>query len=135
MESVHIKKTDLSPKVVLDKDNSNFFITGKSIVENSHEFYRPIIEWFKSYFEDPNDSTELIFYLEYINSSSFLQIANIVDVFSKNIEGNNLNIKWLYDVGDDTMKEIGDDLQYTYLVKFNFIELTDNNREEFNFSL
>lgn len=134
MEQLFIKKTDLSPKVYLDKENKQFFIVGKSIVENAFEFYIPIIEWFKEYFEDPNDSTELIFYLEYINSSSFLQVANIVDLFSKNIK-KKVNIKWLYDKDDDTMKEIGNDLQFTYLVKINFIEMTPQNSEEFDFSI
>ena len=76
MEQLFIKKTDLSPKVLLDKDNNKFFIVGKSIVENAFEFYVPIIEWFKNYFKDPNKSTDLIFFLEYLNSSSFLQIAS-----------------------------------------------------------
>ena len=132
IEPIHIEKNDLSPKVVLDKENNTFLIAGKSIIENSHDFYHPIITWFKNYFENPNDNTELILYLEYVNSSSFLQIANIIDIFSQNMENHNLNIKWLYDKDDDTMEEIGKDLQFTYLVKFNFIELTNSNIEDFS---
>lgn len=135
MESIYLKNSQLSPKVDLDKDNNRFIITGKSIVENAHDFYQPILKWFIEYFENPNEKTELIFYLEYINSSSFLQIANLTEIFSLNNKGNNLNIKWLYDKEDDTMKEIGKDLQFTYLVKFNFIEVNDGNFEEFNFNI
>ena len=135
IEPILIEKNDLAPKVVLDKEKNTFLIAGKSIIENSHDFYNPILIWFKNYFENPNDNTELILYLEYINSSSFLQIANIIDIFSQNMEKHNLNIKWLYDKDDDTMEEIGKDLQFTYLVKFNFIELTNTNIENFSLDL
>lgn len=134
MESIYFKESELSPRVDLDKENNKFIISGKSIVENAHDFYVPILKWFIEYFKDPNEKTELVFYLEYINSSSFLQIANLTEIFSQNNKDNKLNIKWLYDIGDDTMREIGDDLQFTYLVKFNFIEVNENNKNEFNFN-
>ena len=135
MESIYIKETGLSPKVDLDKDNNRFIIVGKSIVENAQDFYLPILEWFIEYFNDPNEKTELLFYLEYINSSSYLQIAKITEIFSQNMKNKNLMIKWLYDKEDDTMQEIGEDLQFTYLVKFNFIEINDANIDNFNLSL
>ena len=129
IEPIFIDKAELSPKVVLDKENNKFLITGKSIIENAQDFYSPILTWFDSYFNNPNNVTELILYFEYLNSSSFLQISNLLDLFSQNINKYNLNIKWLYDIGDEIMKEIGKDLQFTYYVKFNFIE---SNIKDFN---
>ena len=53
----NIKKTKLSPKVVLDKTNNIFFISGRSIYSNANEFYDPIISWFKNYLENPNKNS------------------------------------------------------------------------------
>ena len=130
-----IKKTELSPKVILDKENNTFLISGKSIVENAHDFYSQIITWFESYFNNPNNNTEIILYLEYINSSSSLQIANLIHLFSKYKDNINLNITWLYDEDDEEMKETGIEFQYTYYVKINLKELKNDISEEFEFDL
>ena len=134
MNSIYIQATQLSPKVVLDKANNQFQIIGKSIIENAHQFYAPILAWFEQYFEDPNDKTEIIFHFEYINSSSYLQVANLTKIFSENIPDYQINIKWLYDERDDSIEEIGKDLQFTYYMKFNFIELNENNAKDYIFN-
>ena len=134
MNSVYIQATQLSPKVILDKENNQFQIIGKSIVENAHQFYAPVLAWFEEYFEKPNEKTEVIFHFEYINSSSYLQVANLTKIFSEYTEDNHINIKWVYDEKDDSIEEIGRDLQFTYYLKFNFIELNEANKHEYTYN-
>lgn len=133
MKSYYVKETELSPKVLLDKENNQFKIIGKSIVENAHLFYEPILEWFKEYFKDPNKKTELIFNFHYINSSSYLQVANLTKILSDNTNHHHINVKWVFDENDDSIEEIGKDLQFTYYMKFNFIELNKTNASKFSF--
>ncbi len=38
MRNIKIPKTQLSPRVILDKDNKIFEISGKSAVENAEDF-------------------------------------------------------------------------------------------------
>jgi len=125
-----IKKKSLSPEIILNQNSNTFLISGKSIVENAHEFYTPILDWFKEYFKNPNESTHLILYIEYLNSSSSLQISNLIFLFSENQKDNKLNITWLYDIDDDTMKETGKEYQYSNFIDFNIKEY---NSEEYNF--
>ncbi|MCF6366463.1 MAG: DUF1987 domain-containing protein [Bacteroidales bacterium] len=124
-----IKKDSLSPKVVLDQESGVFCLSGKSIVENAHDFYTPILNWFKEYFKKPNKSTHLIFYIEYLNSSSALQISNLIFLFSENKKGNQLKITWLYDEDDEAMKETGKEFQYSNTLKF---DVKKFNAEEFD---
>ncbi len=133
LKPIMIKKDDLSPKVILDAERSIFLISGKSIVENAHDFYNPILIWFQTYFKNPNKNTHLILYLEYLNSSSALQISNLIHLFTLNKDNHSLNITWLYDTDDETMKEIGEEYLYSNTVEFEIKELESNDFEEFDF--
>ncbi len=46
MEVVNIKGTDDTPNVILDKDNAQFEISGRSLPEDVTMFYEPILPWF-----------------------------------------------------------------------------------------
>jgi hypothetical protein len=97
-------------------------------------FYQPVLKWFEEYFEDPNDKTEIIFHFHYINSSSYLQVANITKIISENTGDHIITIKWFYDENDDSIEEIGKDLQFTYYLNFNFIELNERNAKDYQFN-
>ena len=49
IKPIILGKTEKTPEVILDQDNSVFQISGRSIVENAHEFYAPLLSWFKEY--------------------------------------------------------------------------------------
>jgi len=131
-EVINIKKTQLSPKVLLNKKNKNFILYGKSGVENAEDFYNPIINWFENYFNNPNEKTEIYLYLEYLNSSSSVQIGKLLNIISNYQDNLHITINWLYDSDDELMKETGKEFQYMYDLKFNFIE-KDEDAEYFNF--
>ena len=66
--------------VVEFSSNGELLLKGRSIPENSIEFYKPLIEWLESYSESPNSTTVLSVQLEYFNTSSS---KCILDVFKK----------------------------------------------------
>ena len=70
MKAIVIDPTEETPKVVLDKAEGVFEIAGNSLPEDVLEFYNPIISWFEEYSLNPNPKTELVFNLEYYNTSS-----------------------------------------------------------------
>jgi len=104
------------PEVVLDKDNGIFTITGKSIPEDSSEFYAPVFNWFNDYFEAPNSETVLVFRLDYYNSSSARAIANLMKLLDNNFVNKNTNVKvvWEYNSDDEAMKESGEDFSMLF---------------------
>jgi hypothetical protein len=121
-EIIDIKKTQLSPKVLLDKENESFIISGKSGVENAEIFYGPILNWFINYFKNPNPFTEINLYLEYLNSASSVQIGKLLNMITDNLNKSKITINWIYDIDDELMKEMGKEFQYMYEIKFVFKE-------------
>ncbi len=121
-----LNKTQLTPKVILDKENNFFIISGKSIFSDGQEFYKPIHEWFREYFKNPNEVTELTLFLEYINSSSFLQITLLINLLVENKNNSNIKLFWLYDEDDEAMLETGKEFQYSSSLKIELVEVNDN---------
>ena len=90
-------KQEGSAKTPLVEFNTNgeLLLKGRSIPENSIEFYKPLLEWIESYSESPNSSTVLNVQLEYFNTSSS---KCILDVFKKleSVSGSEVSVKWYY---------------------------------------
>ena len=80
MEPIIIEGTAKTPSVRFDANTGIFEIKGRSIPENSVEFYKPIVEWLDKYKENPLSRTEVNIKLEYFNTSSS---KCILDVFKK----------------------------------------------------
>ncbi|MCF6183593.1 MAG: DUF1987 domain-containing protein [Bacteroidales bacterium] len=119
MRNIKIPKTQLSPRVILDKDNKIFEISGKSAVENAEDFYKPILDWFTGYFKTPNENTEIIFYLEYLNSSSSVQIGQLLNLFEMNKRESHITVNWFCETDDETMTEVGTEFKSMFEIQFN----------------
>ena len=133
MDEINIKKTIFTPDIFLSKEDNFFLISGKSVTENAEELYNPVLKWFKKYFDNPNETTEIILYIEYLNSASSLQIGILFDIITKNKNKTKLIINWLYEEGDELSEDTGKEFQYIYEFKFNFIEIYEDNSEVFIF--
>ena len=95
-------------------------ISGKSIPENSLEFYKPAFEWLDNYLQSPAPITELKISLEYFNTSSS---KCLLDIFRKletiNLSGkSDVKVFWFYDADDEDMMEAGEDYQALVQVPF-----------------
>ena len=121
MDVIILKETYDTPKVILDKDNGVFEISGRSYPEDTAEFYIPILDWIAKYVADANKSTKFVFKMDYFNSSSYKPFLDILVKLSKlNAAGGNAQIMWFYKEGDWNVKEAGEefseivDIPFTY---------------------
>ncbi|HOK25696.1 MAG TPA: DUF1987 domain-containing protein [Bacteroidales bacterium] len=126
MEPIIIEGTAKTPSVRFDANTGIFEIKGRSIPENSVEFYKPIVEWLDKYKENPLSRTEVNIKLEYFNTSSS---KCILDVFKK-LEAihkakNEVQINWYYEEDDEDMLEAGEDYESIIRVPFKMIEISD----------
>ena len=80
MKPIIIEGTPKTPTIRFDVSEGIFEIKGRSIPENSVEFYKPLIDWLENYKETPLDKTVVNIRLEYFNTSSS---KCILDVFKK----------------------------------------------------
>ena len=104
--------------------NGELLLKGRSIPENSIEFYKPLIEWLESYSESPNSTTVLSVQLEYFNTSSS---KCILDVFKKleSVSGSEITVKWHYEEDDEDMLEAGEDYEAIIDLPFEMIEVEE----------
>ena len=110
--------------VVEFSSNGELLLKGRSIPENSIEFYKPLIEWLESYSESPNSTTVLSVQLEYFNTSSS---KCILDVFKKleSVSGSEISVKWHYEEDDEDMLEAGEDYEAIIDLPFEMIEVEE----------
>ena len=109
-----------TPGISLDAGNGALKIWGRSIPENSVDYYKPIFNWLEEYSKNSNDATEMIFQLEYFNTSSskcILDILRKLELIEQSGKSK-ITIKWLYEEDDEDMMEAGDD--YQNMVKLPF---------------
>ncbi len=112
MNSLYLAKTSKTPEVTFDPKSGTFEIIGRSIPENSVEFYQPIMDWLDVYQKDNEGGIHLVMKLEYFNTSSSKCLVDIFRKLEKMYqEGHPVLIKWYFEAEDEDMKESGEDFK------------------------
>jgi hypothetical protein len=112
MERIEIEPTSTTPRIVFRPEEGYFEISGKSLPENSFEFYKPLLDYMEAYAEKPESNTSLVFKLQYFNTSSTSHFLRMIKKFEKiTTEGKEAKVSWFYDLDDDDMKEAGEDFK------------------------
>jgi hypothetical protein len=117
MDSLVIELGDDTPKVVLDKKNGLFEITGRSLPEDTVQFFKPVLEWLKAYKNDPNPITEFVFKLDYTNTSSSKLLLDVMQV----LQGiKNAKVIWCFQKDDEDVEEAGHEFAEQIDIPFEF---------------
>ena len=124
MDDFFLEATPKTPRLFFSKETGEFEISGRSIPENSIEFYKPVINWLDNYITDPGQHTLLVIKLEYFNTSSS---KCILDVFKKleTLGGTEITVNWYYEEDDEDMLEAGEDYQAIIDLPFKMIEVEE----------
>jgi hypothetical protein len=126
MESLSIEGTAKTPSVKFNGQEGVLEVKGRSIPENSIEFYKPLVDWLEQYSNAPLGLTQVNVQLEYFNTSSS---KCILDVFKK-LEAihkgkHEVIINWYYEEDDEDMLEAGEDYESIIRVPFKMIEIVE----------
>lgn len=126
MEKLTIEGTPKTPTISFDFGSGTLEIKGRSIPENSIEFYKPLVESLEKYSGKPQAATAVNIQLEYFNTSSS---KCILDVFKKleaiHKGGSAITINWYYEQDDEDMLEAGEDYQAIINVPFKMIQVEE----------
>lgn len=126
MENLNIEGTTKTPTVSFDSTTAIMTIKGRSIPENSIDFYKPIVDWLDAYAATPGEKTVLNMQLEYFNTSSS---KCILDVFKKleNIKksGKEVQVQWHYEEDDEDMLEAGEDYDAIIDIDFEMVRVVE----------
>ncbi len=126
MEHISIEGSPKTPTVKFDASEGIVEIKGRSIPENSIEFYKPLVDWLEEYKKDPLPLTKVNIQLEYFNTSSS---KCILDVFKK-LEAihkakHDVVVNWYYEEDDEDMLEAGEDYESIIRIPFKMIEIAE----------
>lgn len=122
MKEIKIEGTAKTPSVHF-QDSGQLHLKGRSIPENSIEFYKPLVDWLDEFGQGSVPKTDVHVQLEYFNTSSS---KCILDLFKKlesiAKQGHDVTIKWYYEEDDEDMLEAGEDYQSIVSIPFEMIE-------------
>lgn len=125
-DKVSIEGTPKTPTITFDLQKGFLEVKGRSIPENSIEFYKPLTDWLEKYASKPQGATNVNIQLEYFNTSSS---KCILDVFKKleaiHKGGSQTVINWYYEQDDEDMLEAGEDYQAIINVPFKMIKIEE----------
>jgi len=126
MADLNLEGSPKTPTIEFNSGSGYLLIKGRSIPENSIEFYKSLIESLEGYNKEPQSNTKVDIQLEYFNTSSS---KCILDVFKKletiNSGSSEVVINWYYEEDDEDMLEAGEDYQAIINVPFKMIEVEE----------
>lgn len=126
MDDLYIEATKKTPGV--DLSNGVLEFTGRSMIENTRDFYEPIFTWTCEYLEDPAEVTVVSMKLEYIDAPSVNSLMALLQLL-KGVEerGMVFMVNWYYSYGDLEMLQLGAIIQDRLEMEFDFTEFEPTN--------
>ena len=110
MENLLIDATEYTPKIILDATQKIIDIRGDSFPENTYDFYKPVMQWVGSYFQNNEGPTNVTMEINYFNSSSSQLFFDLFDLFDEAAQnGHNLTVDWRYNEKNESAMEAGED--------------------------
>ncbi len=126
MDPIKIEGTPKTPTVSFDAGTGVIEIKGRSIPENSIEFYKPLVTWLDDYAAAPKQATTVNIQLEYFNTSSSKCILDVFKKLEKVFNNQNqVVINWYYEEDDEDMLDAGEDYQSILKIPFKMIEIEE----------
>lgn len=126
MEILSLEGSPKTPEINFNQDTGVLELRGRSIPENSIEFFKPLNDWVDGYGSSPQGTTQIEVRLEYFNTSSS---KCILDLFKRleQLDGNSTEVKvnWYFEKDDEDMEEAGVDYEAIVDLPFKIIEVEE----------
>ncbi len=122
MDNLILPGTKTTPYINFNYPDGIMEFSGESYPENSTEFYKPVFEWLKKYFQSDRKLTIFNFKLIYFNTSSSKAVLDILDLLDEMyIGGHNIIVNWHYHTDDEDILESGQEFAEGLKIPFNLI--------------
>lgn len=128
MDKYSIEGTKNTPTIKFDLEKGELNISGRSIPENSIEFYNPLFSAIDTYITKPKNKTILNIQLEYYNSSSsacLLSVFKKLEKFTKTADSL-VTVNWLYEENDEDILAAGKNFEGMVDLPFKMISVLEN---------
>jgi len=116
-----LEQTEDGPLVKLDPNHGHMLISGRSFMEDATVYFNAIIDWFRTYMHNPKPSNLVEFELEYVNSASHAMIVRLLEEINKYyIMGHNFEIMWRYHSDDESIRDMGMEIEEMFDIPINY---------------
>ena len=123
MSSILLTANSKTPEVRFELEPLSMAISGRSIPENSIEFYQPLLSWVDQNLNSSALSLDISFRLEYFNTSSSKCIMDLLKRVEKSSAS--ATVLWYYEEEDEDMLEAGEDYDAIIDMPFKLIATAD----------
>lgn len=103
MQDLLIQGTDSLPTISF-KTSGELKMTGRALPEDASGFFEPVLDWLKDF---SSDEVNIEINLDYFNTSVSKKLLDIFRLIDRNPDNKTINLKWMYEEGDDEMLESG----------------------------
>ena len=122
LNPLKIEKTHNTLLVILDKEKNKFLFEGRSVTENTIDFFKPITDWITEYKKEPLEETIVDMDIEYYNTATSMLLLDILNLLDKiNKSGKPVKIIWHYLDEDIDILEAGEDYDSILNLTFEFV--------------
>jgi hypothetical protein len=118
MENLIIPFKKRSPQIEF-KTTGDLSILGNCFPEDPKSFFVPITEWLTEFKAVHTGEVNLSIDLNYVNTSSVKILLELIQNLTGNFKSK-VKINWIYEIEDEDMLEVGEDLEKVSEFKFNF---------------
>ena len=126
MDNLVIEGTKQTPHIDFNASTGVLNISGRSIPENTFEFFNPVLQWLDEYAGIAGDETVINVSLEYFNTSSSKYILEIFKRLKGVLnDGKDVLVKWYYEEDDEEMMETGEDYEDVSGLPFEIIAIEE----------
>jgi hypothetical protein len=128
MEVFYASASTQTPMIAMNADTGAIEIKGRAIPDDAEPFWGPVLQWFDTYAENPNNDTSVTIDLEYFNISSSKRILFLLYKLNEIVaKGKTAKVVWCYKESDEDMFEVGQDYAFMVKVPFEFKEYNDSD--------
>ncbi|MCH8316935.1 MAG: DUF1987 domain-containing protein [Bacteroidetes bacterium] len=121
MEDLKLDLTEDTPAIIFNADSGVLELSGRSLPEDAAEFYQTALDWLDSYSEKPNAKTNIIFKLEYFNTSSSKLILDLLTKLEDlHNNGTQAMVVWYSHSDDEDMQEAGEEFAELIEIPFTY---------------
>jgi hypothetical protein len=121
MDAIILNATVDTPKIICNTDGT-ISIIGRSLTEDPVAFYKPILEWVNQL---TSEKIEINVRLEYLNTSSSMQLFNLIELAKNNQWKKNILVRWFYDMNDEDSFSLGKEYESMLEIPFEFFNFLD----------
>lgn len=120
MEDLIIERTAKTPEVSFLATEKKMTLAGRSIPENSIQFYEGLLDWTNAFCSSSPGQAEVHIKLEYFNTSSS---KCLMDLLKRLEQGDcEAEVYWYYEEEDEDMQEAGEDYAAIIQLPFKLVE-------------